>query len=58
MKGFSVLGSVVCGRRSGDEMMNYFRGLFRALEHRPSIAWDSLAAARLACRVYGVRTSR
>ncbi len=40
-----LLTLVVCGRRSRDEMMNYFRGWFRTLERRPSMAWDSLAAA-------------
>lgn len=40
-----LLTLVVCGRRSRDEVMNYFRGLFRTLDRTPSMAWDSLAAA-------------
>lgn len=40
-----LLTLVVCGRRSRDEVMTYFRGLFRTLERTPSMAWDSLAAA-------------
>jgi len=40
-----LLTLVVCGRRSRDEVMTYFRGLFRTLERTPSMAWDGLAAA-------------
>jgi hypothetical protein len=40
-----LLTLVVCGRRNRDEVMTYFRGLFRTLERTPSMAWDSLAAA-------------
>ena len=40
-----MLTLVVCGSRSRDEVMTYFRGLFRTLERKPSMAWDGLAAA-------------
>lgn len=40
-----LLTLVVCGRRSRDEVMNYFRGLFRTLKRTPSMTWDGLAAA-------------
>ena len=40
-----LLTLVVCGRRSRDEVMAYFRGLFHTLERTPSMAWDGLAAA-------------
>ena len=40
-----LLTLVVCGRRSRDEVMAYFRSLFHTLERTPSMAWDGLAAA-------------
>lgn len=40
-----LLTLVVCGRQSRDEVMTYFRGLFRTLERTPSMVWNSLAAA-------------
>jgi hypothetical protein len=36
---------VVCGKRSRDEVMAYFGGLFRKLERRPSMAWHGLVNA-------------
>lgn len=40
-----LLTLVVCGRRSRDEVMAYFRGLFHTLERTASMVWDGLAAA-------------
>jgi hypothetical protein len=42
LKGLVAL--VACGRRSRDEVMAYFRGLFRTLNRTPSYAWGSLAS--------------
>ena len=40
----SLVALVACGRRSRDEVMTYFRGLFRTLNRTPSYAWSSLAS--------------
>jgi len=40
-----LLTLVACGRRSREEVMTYFRGLFHTLGRTPSMVWDSLAAA-------------
>jgi len=40
-----VMTLVACGRRSRDEAMAYFCGLFHTLGRTPSMVWDSLAAA-------------
>jgi uncharacterized protein YchJ len=42
LKGLVTL--VACGKRSRDEVMAYFRGLFRTLDRTPSNAWNSLAS--------------
>jgi hypothetical protein len=41
LKGLVTL--VACGKRSRDEVVAYFRGLFRTLDRTPSVAWSSLA---------------
>lgn len=42
LKGLVTL--VACGKRSRDEVMAYFKGLFRTLERTYSLIWDSLAS--------------
>ena len=42
LKGLVVL--VACGRRSRDEVMAYFQGLFRTLDRTPGLVWGSLAS--------------
>jgi uncharacterized protein YchJ len=42
LKGLVTL--VACGKRSRDEVMAYFQGLFRTLDRTPSYAWGSLAS--------------
>jgi len=42
LKGLVTL--VACGKRSRDEVMAYFKGLFRTLERTHSLIWDSLAS--------------
>jgi hypothetical protein len=42
LKGLVTL--VACGKRSRDEVMAYFRGLFRTLDRTPSNVWNSLAS--------------
>ena len=39
-----LVALVACGRRSRDEVMAYFRGLFRTLDRTPSLVWGSLAS--------------
>jgi hypothetical protein len=48
LKGLVTL--VACGKRSRDEMMAYFKGLFRTLEPTYSLIWNSLASR---CRDLG-----
>jgi len=42
LKGLVTL--VACGKQTRDEVMAYFRGLFRTLARRPSNVWNSLAS--------------
>jgi hypothetical protein len=42
LKGLVAL--VACGSRSRDEVMAYFRGLFRRLDRTPGLVWGSLAS--------------
>ena len=40
----SLVVLVACGRRSRDEVMAYFKGLFRTLDRTPGLVWGSMAS--------------